>query len=160
MYRVSNFIRSETRLGCGGGYTRGNPLLAFNSSAKEMHRRPLRGLACRGTQVSFYFHCCHMHVLEGDGESIDDFLPPELNIKHQSNWHAVEECSTVAGLPIGHTNKMRRWLKIRDMWPQEAFTIPISAGLWFLWTLLGLGKKKLPILCKSAEFWKKILCSF
>lgn len=67
MYRVSNFIRSEARLGCGGGYTRGNPLLAFNSSAKETHRRPLGDLlaeAHRCPSISIAATCMFLRETE------------------------------------------------------------------------------------------------
>lgn len=90
MYQVFNFISSEARFGCGGGYTRGNPLLAFNSSAKETHRHPLISLAGdlqRHAGVLLFPLLPHadVHVLEGEQVSTDDFLPPEVNVKHQSN---------------------------------------------------------------------------
>lgn len=59
----------------------------------------------RCTQVSCSI-CSHMRVLQGGWVSADDFQPPLLNIKQQSNWHAVVECWTKSEVLMSHTSKM------------------------------------------------------
>ena len=73
------------------------PLISFTGDLQRWMATHTAVLRC---------HCSHMLTGMFLRESVDDFQPPELDTKRQSNWHAVVERSRESGLPIRHINKM------------------------------------------------------
>lgn len=150
---------------CCWDYNRGRALLACLGSVKKAQGHPLisptgdsqRRPAAHAGVLPFSLQAhVDMRGLEGERVSVGDFQPPELNIRRQSNRHAVVGSSAASGLPMSHTEKMR-WIckyviyaRMKPLGARSRF----PAVLWFLRPFL-VRLEKYQFCANTVQFWKK-----